>query len=65
MPIVRIELFPGRTAQTKASLAREITKVFQDVAGVPGTAITVMFFEVAPSDWVVAGEPHANPSPEK
>jgi 4-oxalocrotonate tautomerase len=59
MPIVRVELFPGRTSKTKAAIAKEITTVLQAVAGVPPSDTTVMFVEVAPSDWVVAGEPLA------
>jgi 4-oxalocrotonate tautomerase len=57
MPIVRIDLFPGRNAELKARIAREITHVLRDVAAVPPADTTVIFTEVARSDWMVAGEP--------
>ncbi|MDW6023332.1 4-oxalocrotonate tautomerase family protein [Mesorhizobium sp. BAC0120] len=64
MPIVRVELFPGRAPDIKAAIAKEITQVLQTVAGVPPQDTTVMFIEVAPSDWAVAGKPFA-PGPLK
>ncbi|WP_018236288.1 tautomerase family protein [Ensifer sp. BR816] len=57
MPIVRVELLTGRSAETKTEVAREITKVLKAVAGIKPSATTVIFTEVSPSDWVVAGEP--------
>ncbi|APG90063.1 tautomerase family protein [Sinorhizobium americanum] len=57
MPIVRIELFPGRSAETKAEIGLEITKVLEAVAGIKPTATTVIFTEISPLDWLVAGEP--------
>ncbi|MBP7002672.1 4-oxalocrotonate tautomerase family protein [Amaricoccus sp.] len=57
MPIVRIELFPGRSSQAKLEVARAITRALQDIAGVSPESTTVMFTEVSPADWVVAGQP--------
>lgn len=57
MPIVRLELFPGRSAAKKAEIASEITAVLQRVAGIAPSDTTVLFIEVSPSDWVVNGKP--------
>ncbi|HHW33232.1 MAG TPA: 4-oxalocrotonate tautomerase family protein [Paracoccus solventivorans] len=57
MPLVRIELFPGRSHAQKMEIAEAITRVLEETAGISPTATTVMFSEVAPSDWVVAGKP--------
>lgn len=65
MPIVRIELFPGRSADKKAEIGREITKVLEAVAGIKPTATTVIFTEISPSDWMVGGEPLARQTPPK
>lgn len=57
MPLVRIELFPGRSHAQKMEIADAITRVLEEKAGISPTATTVIFSEVAPSDWVVAGKP--------
>ncbi|MFC3075489.1 tautomerase family protein [Shinella pollutisoli] len=59
MPIVRIELFPGRPTEVKHELAREITATLERVAGIKPSATTVVFIEVEPTDWIVGGEPFA------
>lgn len=59
MPIVRIELFPGRSADKKAEIGREITRVLETVAGISPEATTIVFCEVPPSDWMVGGETYA------
>lgn len=64
MPIVKIELFPGRDHDTKMAIATGITRVLEEQAGIPPSATTVMFTEVAPSDWVVAGKPLGTPKAE-
>lgn len=55
MPIVRIEMLTGRTPEKKAEIAREITRVLQDIAGVGPEATSVIFTEVAPTDWMTGG----------
>ena len=62
MPIINVSLYPGRTPQKKAQIAAELTRVMHEVDGVNPQAITVIFSEVAPSDWFVAGASMAGPS---
>jgi len=61
MPIVRIELFPGRSPEKKAELAREVTATLERVAGIKPEATTVMFIEVKPEEWFVAGKALGSP----
>jgi 4-oxalocrotonate tautomerase len=56
MPIVRVELFPGRSAEKKTELAREITSALERVADIKPEATTVIFTEINPREWFVAGE---------
>jgi 4-oxalocrotonate tautomerase len=56
MPIVRIELFPGRSQDKKLELARAITKAFETTLGSSPEDVTVQFCEIAQNDWVVAGK---------
>lgn len=60
MPIVKIELFPGRDQSLKAEIALRITQVLEEISNIPPTDTTVMFQEVSPHDWFVAGHSFAN-----
>lgn len=61
MPIVRIELFPGHSPEKKAELAVGITATLERVAGIAPQATTVLFSEVKPEEWFVAGKAYASP----
>ena len=52
MPIIRVELFPGRSPEVKRELAREIVELFDRVAGARANATTVIFTEIKPEDWI-------------
>lgn len=56
MPIVRVEMWPGRTRQQKAELAKAITDAVQDIAGAPPEATIVVFADVSKDDWAEAGK---------
>ncbi len=55
MPIVRVEMWPGRTHAQKAELARRITEVVVEVARTTPEATIVVFEDVAKENWAVAG----------
>jgi 4-oxalocrotonate tautomerase len=56
MPMVRIEMFPGRTRQQKEAAAREITAAIERTLGAKPDATDIIFVEVAKSDWAHAGK---------
>lgn len=56
MPIVRIELYKGRTAEQKAACAREIVDAISRTLGVPPEATQVVFADVERSDWLTGGK---------
>jgi len=56
MPIVRIDLFKGRTREQKAKVAQQITDVIQRELGVPPDQTLVVFNDVEKADWAVAGK---------
>lgn len=62
MPIVRIELFPGRSPDQKQEIATRITRMLTEVAGIPADATSVIFQETAPQDWFNAGRAYAAPA---
>jgi len=55
MPIVRIEMWPGRTHAQKAELARRITEAVVAVAGTTPEATIIIFEDVPKEDWAVGG----------
>lgn len=61
MPLVKIDMFPGRSADVKEALAVEITAAFERIAGIAPDATTILFNEVQPSDWFQAGTSFSKP----
>jgi 4-oxalocrotonate tautomerase len=55
MPIVRIELWPGRTHQQKAELARVVTEAVASIAKAPPEHTIVVFQDVPKENWAVKG----------
>lgn len=55
MPIVRVEMWPGRTLAQKAELARRITDAMVSVAHTTPEATIVIFQDVAKEDWAMGG----------
>ena len=60
MPIIRVEMFPGRTTDQKRDLARELTDGFVRACGGPGDRLHVVISEVERENWGVGGELMAN-----
>lgn len=56
MPMIRVEMFPGRSEQQKRDLVRELTDAFVRTAGGVPDQIHVVIEEVPPGHWAVAGE---------
>ncbi len=55
MPIVRVEMWPGRTQSQKAELARVITEAVVTIAHTTPEATIVIFEDVAKENWAVGG----------
>ena len=56
MPIVRVEMWPGRTREQKAKLAKAITDALSDIAGAPPEATIVVFDDVSKDNWAESGK---------
>lgn len=55
MPVVRISLMEGRTHAQKQELARVITEAIVNIAQTTAEATTIIFEDVARTDWATAG----------
>ena len=56
MPIVRVEMWPGRTQEQKQELARAITDDVVRIVKTTPEATIVIFEEVAKENWAQSGE---------
>ena len=55
MPIVRVEMWPGRTHAQKAELAKLITEAIVKVTHAPPNTTTIIFEDVSKENWAIGG----------
>ncbi len=56
MPIVRVEMWPGRTVAQKKELARVITDAMVNIAHTTPEAMIVIFDDIARENWAQSGK---------
>lgn len=59
MPMITVQMFPGRSAEQKAQLAERLTDAFLETCGSPGQpreGVWVVINEVPPEHWAVGGK---------
>lgn len=61
MPIIRIEMFEGRTIEQKRACAAAVTEAFIGACGGTPASVTIVFQDVARHDWAVAGRLTSDP----
>ena len=55
MPIIRVEMWLGRTQSQKAELARVITEAVVTIAHTTPESTIVVFEDIAKENWAVGG----------
>lgn len=56
MPIVRVDMWEGRTVAQKRHLVRELTEVFARVAECDPATVRIVITDVAKENWAIGGE---------
>lgn len=56
MPTIHVEMLSGRTEEQKERIAQRLTQVLIDEAGARPESVHVIFQDVSPRDWAVAGK---------
>ena len=56
MPMVRIELYAGRTAEQKTACARAIVEAIHQHLNAKPEATQVVFVDVQPGDWLLGAK---------
>ncbi|MCZ4352622.1 tautomerase family protein [Roseovarius aestuarii] len=62
MPMIRVEMFAGRTPEMKRALAQELTDAFTRVTGVSADSVSLVFTDVDKGDWAQAGRLYSDPA---
>jgi 4-oxalocrotonate tautomerase len=55
MPIVKVEMWPGRTHEQKQRLAKAITDAVVNIGKAPAEGTFVIFEDVPKENWAVGG----------
>jgi len=64
MPIIRVEMFEGRTPEQKRALVQELTEAFVRVTGARAEAVDVMLVDVDKANWGVGGQLYSDQYPD-
>ena len=64
MPIIRVEMFSGRSREQKRLLVRELTDAFLRVAGGKPGSVTIILQDINKEDWGGAGVLMADKYPD-
>lgn len=56
MPILRLEMHPGRTPEQKRAFVREVTRVAVETLACPPESVDIVISEVSREDWAKAGK---------
>jgi len=65
MPIVRIEMLPGRSTAQKRELVRVITDAICNIAHTTPEATTILFSEYSVEDWASGGKLYVDQEDEE
>jgi 4-oxalocrotonate tautomerase len=67
MPIIRVEMFPGRTAEQKRNFAKAVTDSFVASCGGTPQSVQIVFQDIEKENWATAGKlaSDAAPAPDK
>ncbi|MBN9218323.1 MAG: 2-hydroxymuconate tautomerase family protein [Mesorhizobium sp.] len=56
MPIIRVEMFTGRTVEQKRQLSKALTESFISVCGGKPQSVHIIIEDVSKGDWAIGGE---------
>jgi 4-oxalocrotonate tautomerase len=57
MPVIKVEMFEGRTTEQRRALCLSLTKAFIEAVGGAPESVQILFVDASQGDWAVAGNP--------
>jgi 4-oxalocrotonate tautomerase len=55
MPVIRVEMFAGRSHEQKQSFAKAVTENFVSICGGSPQSVQIIFNDIARENWATAG----------
>jgi 4-oxalocrotonate tautomerase len=62
MPMIRVEMFAGRSHEQKQAFAKAVTENFVKICGGSPESVQIIFSDVAKENWATAGTLAGAPS---
>ncbi len=59
MPVVKIDMWSGRSVEEKEKIIQKVTDAICETCGCPKEAVTVVIDEIPKENWGSAGEQHS------
>lgn len=56
MPLVKIEMWPGRDKETKKQLIEKVSQDVSEIIKCPTEAVTVVIQDIPKENWGIAGK---------
>lgn len=63
MPIITIDMFPGRSRDQKKQFAETVTRAFVEACGGTPESVHIIFRHVEREDWAISGRLASEPKP--
>lgn len=63
MPMIRVEMFSGRTPDQKREFAKAVTESFVSICGGTPQSVQIVFQDVDRRDWATAGKLASDAAP--
>ena len=59
MPVVKIDMWAGRTEEQKEAIIKKVTDAIVESCGCPKEAVTVVIDDIPKENWGSGGEQHS------
>ncbi|MGB3148652.1 MAG: tautomerase family protein [Paracoccaceae bacterium] len=63
MPVIRIEMYEGRSTDQKRACAKAVTEAWVATCGGTAQSVQIIFTDVSQSDWAAGGRLASDPKP--
>ena len=65
MPLLRLSLWEGRSAEEKSQVVRALTEALVETTGVPPETVIILIEEQPKENWASGGELHSVQFPDR
>jgi 4-oxalocrotonate tautomerase len=55
MPIIKVDLFPGKTSEQKRRFAKAVTELYVEICGGTPQVVQIIFQDVSKDNWATGG----------